>query len=795
MSTKPLRILMYTAYMPPEYSGASRQALTLAKVLRSRGHRIEFITNRWPGLDAQANIEGFLVHRLSLGGGRKHRELRLWLNMARFVWTRRRDFDILHSHGAYYANAFIGPLAKLFGMKSVIKASLADNDLQGLGRSLIGTAHRAMLRHVHACVGISQDLVREFTAGGIPSTRVHYVPNGVDTARFTPGADCLNDRRIQTLAAPSRRPLVLYVGVLDQRKNVVWLAEQWLANRGFGTGARLLVVGPQGRDDPRAEVLGRLRSLATVHPDLLEVRDYHADVTSFYQAADVLVLPSMKEGMPNVVLEAMACGLPCVVARTSGSRELIEEGVNGFTYAPGDARELGDAVLRCLSSAGREMGERARVMAIQSYDIERVTTQYEAIYAMITGRRRRVVYVENGIGYGGAIICLRHLVRNLDRQVYEPLVITGFGDERYQDIANEASWRHIPDRRVDIISMKRALQAAVWPDRVPGLRWVANQGLARLDDMANFLPSFAQTLWTMLRFRPDLVHVNNEPLCNRAAVLAGKLLGVPVISHVRGDQQGSLMMHPFFRLPDYFIAVSRWVSDSIGRIGVPEGKRTYIYDGIELDKLDTQADGRSFRRRHGVRADSFAVGLVGLLIPWKGQRLFLEAAERIAAAHPDIDFVIVGSAPDEFKAFEAELREFAQRPSLAGRVIFTGHVSEMAAAYNALDVVVSASTSPEPLGTMIIEAMTMARPIVAPNHGGALEMVEDRRTGLLFEAGDALDLTEKIITLHGDRELATKLGRQARAQALQTFAIKEHVRRVQAVYDQILAPRSDEGQR
>lgn len=788
MTVQPLRILMYTAYMPPEYSGASLQAITLAKALRARGHHVEFITNRWPGLEVKATIEGFLVHRLSPGRRKKHREFRLWLNMARFVWARRQDFDILHSHGAYYANAFIGPLARLVGMKSVIKASLADNDLQGLGESYIGIVHRAMLRRVHACVAISRDLVREFSDGGISSARIHYVPNGVDTARFAPARNDQVTTRAWTLDESSRRPVVLYVGVLDQRKNVVWLAEQWVANRGFGTGALLLAVGPQGRDDPHAHVSGELQSLARAHPDLFALRNYDADVTTYYQAANVLVLPSVKEGMPNVVLEAMACGLPCVVARTSGSRELIEEGVNGFTYSPGDTSELGDAVVRCLSPMGRAMGERARSMAMHTYAIERVAAQYEAIYAMITGRRRRVLYVENGIGYGGAIICLRHLVRNLDRQVYEPMVITGFGDDRYRDIANEAAWRHIPDRRLDVISMKRTLQAARWPDKVPGLRWVANQGLARLDDIANFLPGFAQTLWTMLRFRPDLVHVNNEPLCNRAAVLAGKLLRVPVISHVRGDQQGSLMMHSFFRLPDYFIAVSRWVSESIGRIGVPESKRTFIYDGIELDKLDTNADGSEFRRRHGIRTKSFTVGLVGLLIPWKGQRLFLEAAERIAAAHPDIDFVIVGSAPDEFKRFEAELREFARRPALAGRVVFTGHVTEMAAAYNALDVVVSASTSPEPLGTMIIEAMTMARPIVAPNHGGALEMIEDLRTGLLFEAGDAADLSKKIAVLHGNRAMGATLARQARAQALQTFAVREHVQRVQDVYDQVLEP-------
>ena len=64
-------------------------------------------------------------------------------------------------------------------------------------------------------------------------------------------------------------------------------------------------------------------------------------------------------------------------------------------------------------------------------------------------RPRRVLYVENGIGYGGAIICLRHLVRNLDPARYDAMVVTGRGEPLYRDIANETTWKHIPDRRIE----------------------------------------------------------------------------------------------------------------------------------------------------------------------------------------------------------------------------------------------------------------------------------------------------------------------------------------------------------
>ncbi|MDE2083003.1 MAG: glycosyltransferase family 4 protein [Burkholderiales bacterium] len=261
-----LRILMYTAYFEPEYSGAALQALTLARELRRRGHRIEFVTNRWPGLADRAEVDGFAVHRLEPGRMRKHREFRLWFNLARHVWRRRRDFDVLHSHGAYFTNAFIGPLARLMGLKSVIKASLASDDLQGLSQGWVGRLHRFMLRRIDACVAISQDLLAEFRAGGLPPTRTHHIPNGVDTERFCQVSQATATALRLQLGLPASQPIALYVGVLDSRKNILGLAEQWIAGDAFGTGALLLAVGPQSRDDAGGHLRRRLAELAAAHP-------------------------------------------------------------------------------------------------------------------------------------------------------------------------------------------------------------------------------------------------------------------------------------------------------------------------------------------------------------------------------------------------------------------------------------------------------------------------------------------------------------------------------------------------
>lgn len=374
---------MYTAYFDPEYSGAALQALTLAHELRRRGHAVEFVTNRWPGLAESGEVDGFPVRRLEPGRWRKHREFRLWYNLCRFVWQRRRDFDILHSHGAYYTHAFIGVLGRMAGLKSLVKASLANDDLLDLDRPLIGYLHRQMLRRIGAYVGISEDLVQEFRAGGLDPGRIHHIPNGVDTARFFP---CPRDQRAglrAQLGLPAEQPVLLYVGVLDQRKNIEWLAEQWAKHDAFGTGGLLLAVGPQSREDPDGALRGRLAALATTHPDRFALRDFATDIRAYYQCADALILPSLREGLPNVVLEAMACGLPCVAARASGSRELIREGRTGYTYAHGDVDEMATAVRRCLSAEGASLGKEARAVAEAHYSIQAIADRYETLYAQL----------------------------------------------------------------------------------------------------------------------------------------------------------------------------------------------------------------------------------------------------------------------------------------------------------------------------------------------------------------------------------------------------------------------------
>lgn len=406
---------------------------------------------------------------------------------------------------------------------------------------------------------------------------------------------------------------------------------------------------------------------------------------------------------------------------------------------------------------------------------------------MSTKPIKNILYVENGIGYGGAVVCLRHLVRNLDRSRFKPLVVTVRNSPPYREIAQEADWRYIRDRRINVVAMRRKLEQALWLRSIPGLTGLLNQVMARADDLCNFLPFFLHLLWVAWRFKADLIHANNDPLSNRAALLVAKILHIPAICHVRGDQNGSRLMNWAFTLPDHFISISQWIAKVIqGKLQVPPEKNSIIYDGIALEKLDLEADGAEFRRQYKIPDDAFAVGLVGLLIPWKGQALFLDTAKLLKESIPNLKMVIVGGTPDDYAPFETQLRQRVIQERLEDIVLFTGHVAKMEPVYNGLNVVVSASISPEPLGIVTIEGMAMGRPMIGPDHGGAAEIMEHNKTGLLFTPKDALSLATEIKKFYTDSELQLQLGHNARRQVMEKFSMRAFIDEIQSLYDHYL---------
>ena len=108
------------------------------------------------------------------------------------------------------------------------------------------------------------------------------------------------------------------------------------------------------------------------------------NIADYYRAADLFVLPSRSEGLPNAVLEAMASGLLCVVADASGSRELIEDSRTGILFQVDDADSLRQSVIRANAAGAVDVGQAARNRVVRRFDLKQLAKDYESLYQHIT---------------------------------------------------------------------------------------------------------------------------------------------------------------------------------------------------------------------------------------------------------------------------------------------------------------------------------------------------------------------------------------------------------------------------
>jgi glycosyltransferase involved in cell wall biosynthesis len=316
----------------------------------------------------------------------------------------------------------------------------------------------------------------------------------------------------------------------------------------------------------------------------------------------------------------------------------------------------------------------------------------------------------------------------------------------------------------------------------------SSEGYLRLSPVRRAVSSFLRLLlvdaplaWRLARhikrIDAQLLHANDRIGSNRFVVLGSAFAGRRVIQHERLSAPYRWTDALLSGWTSATICVSSQVAEQALRQGHRGSGMRVIPNAAELPRESPVATGGARPR----------VGIVGRLVEWKGQDLFLEAMAILAGRNPDVEFVVAGAASDATKPYEEDLRAMAARPPLAGRVRFSGYVTDPLALMAELGVLVVASRTPEPFGRTVIEAMSVGVPVVAPAAGGPSEIIEHERTGLLFSPNDAPALAAAAERLLARPEWARQLADAGRRAVEARYRPETHARAVEAVYDNILA--------
>lgn len=385
-------------------------------------------------------------------------------------------------------------------------------------------------------------------------------------------------------------------------------------------------------------------------------------------------------------------------------------------------------------------------------------------------RRVLIVEITHGGTFGGSHQALYDLARHLDPARYRPIVMF-YEDNPYAE-------------RLRGLGIRVVIWEAAW-QREHGTRrrWFSP---ARVGSMAS---AVARRLAFIRRERIDLVHVNNSPSYGFYDWLpAARLAGVPIVTHLRGELYPirnpavRFLNHRF----DRYIAISSYITGVLEAERFPRSRIVQVEDGIDVAQVRASVarPADEVRASLGVAPSRILAVMAGHLRSWKGQDVVLRALALLEPAdRARIEVLFAGADDPIDRAYRRMLDELVQREGLQQCARFLGPRQDVPDLMNAADLVLHASTTPEPFGLVVLEGMALGRLVIASALGGPRQIVAEG-SGWLFDPTRPDELAERLSRVLRAPELAVNVAAAARARA-EEFTIGRTAARVQDVYDEV----------
>ena len=387
-------------FYPLRCGGGERHLHLLARALVAKGVDLAIVMpwqdDRWLRfelLDGNVPLYRHYCWGLRVKDGHRQRGLGrvgtpIYIaGLLRQLWDLRDRWTVVHAHQGT-EHAFVSVLAaKLWGRRSVVtlwnSRQYADRLVLLRRRSrLLGPLMWRVILQADIFVAVSSDIAQELEVQRVPKERIVRIPFGIDPSRFSPIEPERKGRLRQELGLPEFGTLVVCATrLLRRQKGLDVLLAAWRRVVSDGGNPYLVLLG-DGQDRSGLESEARELGLA----ERVVFTGWRENPETYLAACDLFVLASRSEGLPNALLEAMACGLPVVATQVSGSVDVVNDQV-GYLVPVEDAEALA-ARLRHLIEAPdlrRRMGANARRLIETHYSIQRTAEQHIALYQELAG--------------------------------------------------------------------------------------------------------------------------------------------------------------------------------------------------------------------------------------------------------------------------------------------------------------------------------------------------------------------------------------------------------------------------
>jgi len=366
-----MKIALLSEKYTPDFGGLAISTERLARLLAAAGHAVRVFAptlNLPPSEKRTLPSSGVDVTRF---GARKRVDDTLadWFEL--IVEEHRRDpFDILHAYFLPQAGFVAAYAGKYLGTPSVV--SIRGNDIERAAFDPSKFSHvMYALQNASAVTTNASTLARK--AKAFVEREIFLIPNGIDTELFKPM------ERNETLAEmlglggktkEERSAVIGFAGELREKKGLRALLSGY-AQAAKSRPASLLIVG-EVRDGEDKKFFDEFKSANSQLPITVTGPVPHEDIPAYYALMDVLVHPSLRDGMPNAALEAMACGLPVIATPVGGILDALEDGENGVLVNVNDAAALAGKIVELLDDPQKRagLGQRARETVVEKFGLE-----------------------------------------------------------------------------------------------------------------------------------------------------------------------------------------------------------------------------------------------------------------------------------------------------------------------------------------------------------------------------------------------------------------------------------------
>lgn len=335
------KIWLITYNLDGVTAGPSVRFQRYASFFMNKGYRLVFVTFKSnPDLPDNESREFYDVIRVSSKSRIFHHTLFIAKCLLKALFIKEKPYSILTFSLTTFHLWFL-PLLNIRNLKLIFVNTMSLHTTYIKGNSsainLYNTIHRKLysilFRNLHAIVNSSNALTDGFRKLKVPDSKLKVIYNGVNNQRFKPVNDIEKEAFRNKLNLPQTGKLVLFVGLKVDRKGILDLIESWKLIYKIHPDYYLVMVGDEktSAGDPDYNSQWDLIKKEIENPDLRIInRPNHPHIEEYFFSSDIFIFLSKKEGMPNVVLEAMAAGLPMIVTEFEGFSN--DYGINGENY-------------------------------------------------------------------------------------------------------------------------------------------------------------------------------------------------------------------------------------------------------------------------------------------------------------------------------------------------------------------------------------------------------------------------------------------------------------------------------